>query len=329
MAELPDTCVVKIADAFDDGELVEAIARLKNDPALRERLGRAGEDYMRTDHDPALVARQYHDAIEEFYRGSGRLRYLRLVETLSRDLAGEPTRDALQEAAASVAANMAVGRNPLLLLVDVSPLLEGTVQAAAAESLRELVRRLLQTDEATIRVEPIRSSGARYRYAREFSRQLLGLPSFDAADDLVEVSPGDLVLVLCAPRDLSSEQQSGLGRIRDIGSETCFLVRDGEEDQVDAILDMGAGLVCLSEEATDRLMDRLATRQPAVGTTRRIGILVPHGRDAGRAGEDDAGMDGLVLQWRTVPGNSRIPPRNRGRCPVIRGGGGRPQARCF
>lgn len=302
MAELPDACVVKIAEAFEDAELVEAIARLRNDAALRERLGRAGEDYMRTGHDPVLVASQYHDAIEELYRRSGRVRYLRLVETLSRDLAGKPTGDALQEAAASVAANMASARGPLLL-VDVSPLLGGIVQAAAAESLGDLVRRLLQTDEATIRVEPIRSSGARYRYAREFSRQLLGLPAFGAADDLVDVSPGDLVLVLCAARDLSSEQRSGLGRIRDIGSEICFLVREGEEDQVDAALDMGAGLVCLSAQASDRLMDRLATRQPAAGTIRRIGILAPHGSDAGVAGAGDAGMDGLVLQWRTVPGN--------------------------
>ena len=301
MAELPDACVIKIAEAFEDGELVEAIARLRNDRALRERLGRAGEDYMRTDHDPVAAARQYHDAIEELYHGSGRLRYLRLVETLSRDLAGKPT-DVLQEAAASVAANMAVARNPLLL-VDVSPLLGGTVQAAAAEGLRDLVKGLLQADAGTIRVEPIRSSGARYRYARAFSRQLLELPSFGETDDPVEVSPHDLVLVLCAARDLSPDQHSGLGRLRDIGSEICFLVREGEEDQVDAALDMGAGLVCLSAEATDRLMQRLAARQPAAGTIRRIGILVPHPRDAGQTGAGDAGMEGLVLQWRTVPGD--------------------------
>lgn len=304
MAELPDDCVIKIAEAFEDGELVEALVRLVGDQTLRERLGRDGEDYMRTAHDPVLVARQYHDAIEELYRGSSRVRYLRLVERLGRDLAGKPARDALQEAAESVAANMTVARSPLLL-VDVSPLIEGTVQAATAESLADIVRQLLLTDDGTIRVEPIRSSGARFRYAREFSRQLLGLPAFGAADDLVEVSPADLVLVLGAARDLSSDQRSGLARARDLGSEICFLVCDGEGDQVDPAMDMGAGLVCMSSEVAGRLMERLAVRQPVAGTDQRIGVLVPSGRDTGQTAADGARMDGLVLQWRTAPGSQQ------------------------
>lgn len=304
MAELPDDCVVKIAETFEDRELVEALAGLKDDHALRERLGRQGEDHMRTHHDPALVARHYHDAIEELYRGSRQARYLRLVETLSRDLAGTPTEAALQEAAVSVAANLAAARNPMLL-VDVSPLVGGTMQAAAADSLEDIVKRLLRTDAGTIRVEPIRASGARYRYAREFSRQLLGLPAFGAADDLVEISPADLVLVLGAAPDLSSDQRGGLGHIRDIGCEVCLLVRDGEEDQVELALEMGAGLVGASPEVGDRLIDWLAARRPAAGTAGRIGVLAPHGRDRDAAGADDADGGGLVLQWRTLPGDRR------------------------
>lgn len=240
MAELPEDCVVRIAETFEESELVDAIVRVKQDQALRERLGRAGETYVRTDRDPARVAAQYHETIEELYRGSGRARYRRLIDTLSEDLASKPNGMSLDDVAASVAANMTIARSALLL-VDVSPLITGAPTQSDVESRQQMLRRLLQSDDAAIRVEPIRSSGARYRYARDFTRQLLGLPAFDAADDLVDVAPGDRVLVLCARADLSSDQRIGLQRIRDIGSEVHFLVCDGAADASAAAEAFAAG----------------------------------------------------------------------------------------
>ena len=64
MAELPDDCLIKLSDEFDDDALVRAVVELWQDQELRTRLGRAGREWIRLHHDPGRVAELYRDAIE-------------------------------------------------------------------------------------------------------------------------------------------------------------------------------------------------------------------------------------------------------------------------
>lgn len=65
-AEYPAEVACLLPDLFSDSELVEALERLRADEPERRRLHEAGPAWIARHHDPALVARQYRDAIEAF-----------------------------------------------------------------------------------------------------------------------------------------------------------------------------------------------------------------------------------------------------------------------
>jgi glycosyltransferase involved in cell wall biosynthesis len=65
-AELPDDVVEKVPPGGDEVEiLVEALMRLCRDAGLRDQLGRAGERWIRREHDLERVADAYVAALEE------------------------------------------------------------------------------------------------------------------------------------------------------------------------------------------------------------------------------------------------------------------------
>jgi glycosyltransferase involved in cell wall biosynthesis len=71
LAELPKGTAIMLADRFEKAALAAAIDRLAETPDLRRSLGDAGREYATAHLAAKKVAREYHDAIEEFYAAQG------------------------------------------------------------------------------------------------------------------------------------------------------------------------------------------------------------------------------------------------------------------
>ncbi len=87
-AEYPAELMSLLPDAFTDEELIDALERLKDAPAERDRLSAAGRAWVAQHHDPAQVAREYRDAIEEFAANPHDPVYRQLIERIAE--LGEP-----------------------------------------------------------------------------------------------------------------------------------------------------------------------------------------------------------------------------------------------
>ena len=67
-AELDADSTIMLADVFKTEELKDALERLSEDRALRERLGANGAQIIRTRHSPQNCAALYFNSIEQSYR---------------------------------------------------------------------------------------------------------------------------------------------------------------------------------------------------------------------------------------------------------------------
>ncbi len=82
-AELPPDVGARLRDGFEAAELAATLLRLRTEPAWRQQLMRAGQAYVSQQHDPALVARRYREAIETFYETAPARRELVFFDELA------------------------------------------------------------------------------------------------------------------------------------------------------------------------------------------------------------------------------------------------------
>ena len=64
-----DRVALALPDGFHDADLADSLLRMRSDPALRERLSRAGPAHVRLHNDPGNIARHYADVIESAFGG--------------------------------------------------------------------------------------------------------------------------------------------------------------------------------------------------------------------------------------------------------------------
>src|SRR5262249_45883492 len=101
------------------------------------------------------------------------------------------------------------------LLVDVSITCRNDIKTGIQRVVRALVWELLQSQAHKHRVEPVYlvQEGERfhYRYARKWTSEALGIPASWSRDELVECSPGDVLLCVdFAERLVVEAEKSGL-----------------------------------------------------------------------------------------------------------------------
>ncbi|HJV84299.1 MAG TPA: glycosyltransferase [Noviherbaspirillum sp.] len=197
MAELPPDAVWRIPEAFSDGELISALECLRTDDARRGQLGAAAKEFIRMHHDPAVCAKLYADAIEAAYHAP--------VHHMP---------------------------SPRQLLVDVSTIARNDLQTGIERVVRAQLSALFDKPPAGLRVEPVYLSdegGAwHYRYARAYTKKLLGIENAMLEDAVVEVSAGDVLYSpdFC-PFAVVEAARSGLyADWRARGVEVNFLIHD-------------------------------------------------------------------------------------------------------
>ena len=213
MAEVDSEAVWMLPDEFNDEQLIEALESLWQSPEKRQQLAEKGLALIAEKHDPQRCARQYMEAIEQFYhRPYAAIPELapQLVDTLS-----EPSEEELLVLAQHLAKNMPQPRPAKRLFLDVTATQSHDLKTGIERVVRSMLLALLQLQPQGYRVEPVylqaSNEGWHYRYACQYTLGLLGCPSHALIDEVVEFQAGDLLITMdLSGAQLTQAYQSGL-----------------------------------------------------------------------------------------------------------------------
>ena len=225
-AELPETAVVRIADAFSDAELSAALQSLKVDDERRVRLGADAARWVHEQHHPAEVALRYRDAIEHFVDCSPAAEEQRLLAAAQRQPDGvEAAGGAWEELQQSMAANRSRLDRPNLY-VDVTAIARSHLHTGIERVVRGVLSALLLLDQRSYRIEPVRLESGRYVHATRYTLQVLGHPAVDLPEDEAQPRAGDILLGLDWVADALPASTALLEAWRVRGVRMLFVVYD-------------------------------------------------------------------------------------------------------
>lgn len=280
MAELPHDAVKMIPDDFSSRQLADALECMATDAVEREKLGERGRAYCRGELDPARVAALYHDAIEKI-ASKGPHRALAGLASSIAGIAANLADGDLGTLACGIAANQQPMVGMRQLLVDISELVRRDAKSGIQRVVRSVLSVLLRQPPAGFRVEPIYANpGQRYRYARGFTANFLGLTDPMPPDEPVDPDQGDVFLGLDLALDEIPANQVELRAMVERGVKLYFVVYDQLPLQrsdcfpahaytlfnnwMKAIASLGNGLICISravEADVRRHLDTLQVRR--------------------------------------------------------------------
>lgn len=273
MAELDSESVWMLSDEFDDAALVDALERLWREPDLRRAMSERARNVILGRHAPTECARRYAEAIERFHR-RGQTSARALSHAIAADSRIVPNDFELVRLAKAVAATLPVMRQAKRLLLDVSATHRNDLKTGIERVARALTMAFLEEQPTGFRVEPIYLSaypgGWRYRFARRYTLELLGLPSDALDDEIVDPQSGDLLLTLDLSGNMLVEADEAglLGEYRSVGAAVYAVVFDLLPVRMPQVFPPGAdqsharwlsaiskfdGAVCISKAVADDL----------------------------------------------------------------------------
>jgi len=282
-ASLADDLVLKLPDVFDSAALAAALARLREDDALRSRLSQRACAHMQAGHAPAHAARLCFEAIEHFARRGEHSAYRALVDAAagldSTPGATPLANDALPALAAAIAFNRSVTA-PRQLLVDVSALVLDDLGTGIQRVVRSILLALIAAPPPGYRVEPVSTPGGNrgYRYARNFGMRLVAGTGagfgLAAEDGPVDLRPGDVFFGLDLYLSGTTQNEQGLLAMRARGVDIYFCMYDllpmlrpgafpfGTDQHFGAFLRtvhrVADGVLCISRAVADELAGWIA-----------------------------------------------------------------------
>ena len=171
--ELPDDVVSKLPDRCTPEEVAKAITDSRIDPASRERVGQRAAEYVESNQDPKLIARQYAHAIETFANRPGQQRIREALSHLrSLGPLGLNTRE--WQNLRRHLDDIATSTDPVSrTFIDVSSLLDGAAPSTAVAQSSIGLRMILGLLPLNRRLFFVRKSrDGNYQYAND----LLGFP---------------------------------------------------------------------------------------------------------------------------------------------------------
>jgi glycosyltransferase involved in cell wall biosynthesis len=177
--------------------LQHAIGVLCTDAQLPDRL-HSQAPAMSLPDMTVLPAHQTFEAclqhVQNYSNTSALARETRLLDDIV-SMKGKPGDNDL----AAIANAVVSARNPREVrqwLIDVSSIAEKDIRTGVQRVVRNILMHWLASAPKGIRIEPVRFSNGRYRYARRYTLDLLGLKNASLADDAVEAARGDVFVGL-------------------------------------------------------------------------------------------------------------------------------------
>jgi len=230
LAEYPDDVMIKLPDSqeFDMSALTDALQRLATDIELRKTMSKNGLSYVRTFHDPEVIAQQYVTAIENFSSKRSNLvsQHVRkdpAFQKLLNQAAGKFLVDQMNSLRSSV---------QRCLYVDISAVVRNDLKTGIERVARAVLYELIVSPPSGMRVEPVYLSKDgghwQYRFARSYYLKLLRMDNIPLKDEIVYPKYGD---ILYAPDVfwegvVGASQQNLYTLWRNIGARVCFAVYD-------------------------------------------------------------------------------------------------------
>lgn len=244
MADIPNEVVRKIPDEFFDSELTAELELLRTQPEERQLLARCAQEFLQTVHAPAHCAEEYVQSIETFYRKCA-FGPRNLVNSLAKLLPSDPSEEQLKELSQALALDFPLQRPSRTLYLDVSVVSRDDFKTGIQRVVRALTLALIDAPPEGFRIEPVYLSedhGAwHYRYAHDYTLELLNSPRGWIDSDRIEAQSGDMLLGLdLAGGYVIQADREGVYRdLQDRGVQVSFVVYDLIPVQFDNIYPPG------------------------------------------------------------------------------------------
>lgn len=284
-ASIQDDLLVKLQDGFTTPELADALARLRQDDALRTGLSQRALAHMEREHAPARVGELYVEAIEAYATRSPLAAYRKVVRASAPQAA-----DAELPALASAIAFNRAPTAPRQLLVDVSAVVQSDLKTGIQRVVRSILLSMIADPPPGFRIEPVYSHGGNrsYQYARQFGLNMVGETALALEDAPVELRPGDIFFGLDLFTNGTSQNEQLLLSMRDRGVGIYFVVFDilpmlrpdvfpfGTEqyfgDFLRTVHKVSDGVLCISRAVADELAGWIESQ----GLARRAPLKLGH-----------------------------------------------------
>jgi len=272
MAEVSEDAAIILPDSFELQQLVTAIELLRSDDALRERMSAAGPEIIKRDHSPEACAAAYRNEIESAGRED---------EVLSR-LVSNVGRAGLSEAELGIVSTevaRSLAEDGPRLLIDISVLAQSDAKTGIQRVVRNLLSHLIGNGAGSYRVEPIYvdPEARGFRFARNFTSAFADVDIGGVADEMVSITPRDVVLMLDLNPFLLDFVEEELARLRRQRTKMVFVVYDLLPIQFPEMfpeevatlhrrwldrVSEGAAAVCISEAVATELRAYVAEKHP-------------------------------------------------------------------
>ena len=237
-------------------------------------------------HDPSAVASQYHQAIETIY-SKPRAIEQQAIQHIAAQSNQKGNDDA--QICASILETFKkdndTTRQQKSLFVDVTQIAKKDLRTGIQRVVRSIVLEWIKKD-LDLRVEPVYLSTStgewHYRYARDWTFQLITETAMDADDEPVNMQAGDqLVLLDLNGADLVESNKSGLyGRLRQQGISITGIVYDilpilrpdcfpegaeiGHQQWLEVMARNSDQMVCISKAVADETQLYLRETKPEI-----------------------------------------------------------------
>jgi glycosyltransferase involved in cell wall biosynthesis len=224
--DYPDDILVHLKDDFSNDELISALKKCRNDKNFRHEMSRRAQRHVIEHHSPASAASFYYEAIEEVSASGPYSHYKALLDSLSKiDVKPKPDETDLIKTAEAIVSN-SQRSSVYQLLVDISELVQRDAKTGIQRVVRSVLNIMLYNDQMDYRVEPVYFDGENYRYARHFATALLGVPSEDFDDDIIDVASQDVFLGLDLSLEFLSQRRERLSLFSQQDVKINFVVHD-------------------------------------------------------------------------------------------------------
>lgn len=277
MADLDGHAVVMLPDRFTTAELQAALESLWRDERSRTELGQHAKESISRTHAPSVCARQYHEAIENFYlQDSCGERFL--IQAIAGATHQPPADNDLVALASAIAQDMLQQQPARQLLVDISGLVQGDASTVIQRTTKNILKHFLEKPVAGYRVEPVYATMDHdYRYARQFTLGLIDCPTNILDDAPMDAQAGDILLVLDFQPRLALTHRASYRRLRWHGVKVAFVVYDLSPYMHPQLIDSADinlssrwlevvansdAAICVSRAVADELSVWLATNHP-------------------------------------------------------------------
>ena len=232
LAELDPQSVWMLQAEFEDSALIEALETLWQDSEQRNFLGSRAREIINNRHAPVHCAQLYVDAIERYHRRS-MVGTSSLINAVAKSRHFGTNDVDLLNLSEMVAASLPPLQPAKRLFLDVSATFRNDLKTGIQRVVKALVAELLQFPPQGFRVEPVYFGDQgglewHYRYARQWTAQLLDFPSGDLVDEPVDYASGDLMVVVDFTGSFAVEgERSGVFQsLRNHGVGLHFVVYD-------------------------------------------------------------------------------------------------------